>query len=64
VTSCGSPNYAAPEIINGSSYDGCEIDVWSCGVILFAALTGELPFDSDNMAALFDQITTGQYFFS
>lgn len=45
--SCGSLNYAAPELLGGDCmYEGPEVDVWSCGVILFALLTQGLPFDS------------------
>ncbi|CAE6465927.1 unnamed protein product [Rhizoctonia solani] len=44
TTRCGSEEYAAPEIIMGSSYDGRETDAWACGVVLFALCTGALPF--------------------
>jgi serine/threonine protein kinase len=56
MTSCGSPNYASPEIVNGDPYDGPATDIWSCGVILFASVTGTLPFDSDNVSTLFSLI--------
>ncbi|KAJ8635539.1 hypothetical protein MRB53_009806 [Persea americana] len=60
-TSCGSPNYAAPEIVSGQPYAGPEVDVWSCGVILYALLCGELPFDADNIFTLFKRIRNGVY---
>ena len=46
-TPCGSPSYASPEIIRGEVYDGFKIDIWACGIILFAMLCGYLPFDDD-----------------
>ncbi|KAL8833143.1 MAG: hypothetical protein Q9170_004475 [Blastenia crenularia] len=60
-TSCGSPNYAAPEVIGGKLYAGPEVDVWSCGVILYVLLCGRLPFDDDFIPTLFKKITAGRY---
>uniref|UniRef100_A0A3P8UXB0 Maternal embryonic leucine zipper kinase n=1 Tax=Cynoglossus semilaevis TaxID=244447 RepID=A0A3P8UXB0_CYNSE len=61
MTCCGSPAYAAPELIQGKAYIGSEADVWSMGVLLFALLCGYLPFDDENCMALYRKITRGKY---
>ena len=55
-TQCGSPCYAAPEMIRGKKYNGLLIDLWACGIILFAMLCGYLPFDDKDNNILFRKI--------
>jgi len=61
-TACGSPNYAAPEVISAKSYGGMEVDVWSVGVILYAMVCGSLPFDDESMSQLFHKIKDGKFY--
>lgn len=60
-TPCGSPCYASPECISGLPYDGRKSDIWSCGVILYALVTGMLPWTKRTQAKLFEQIKKGKY---
>ncbi|GME66749.1 unnamed protein product [[Candida] boidinii] len=60
-TSCGSPHYASPEIVTGKNYHGSPSDVWSCGIILFALLSGHLPFDDPNIRKLLLKVQTGRF---
>ncbi|KAI5121895.1 hypothetical protein M0805_001099 [Coniferiporia weirii] len=60
-TACGSPHYAAPEIIAGKPYDGTTSDIWSSGVILFALLAGKLPFDDENVTTLLEKVRLGKF---
>lgn len=62
-TACGSPCYAAPEMIAGKKYNGLGVDIWSSGVILFAMLAGYLPFEDPNTSQLYKKILAGDYKF-
>ena len=63
-TACGSPIYAAPEMILGKPYQGTKIDIWSLGISLYTMVCGEFPFDVDDendMKTLVYKITHGEY---
>lgn len=60
-TSCGSPHYAAPEIVSAKAYNGSAADIWSCGVILHALLAGRLPFDDEDIGILLEKVKEGAF---
>ena len=62
-TPCGSPFYAAPEMLKGENYNGLNIDIWSSGVILYLMLTGLLPFNDNenNINVLYKKIIDGKF---
>lgn len=54
-SSCGSPAYASPEMVKGLPYTKMA-DIWSAGVLLYAIVTGYLPFEDDNLSNLLQKI--------
>ncbi|KAJ4809455.1 CBL-interacting Serine/Threonine-kinase [Rhynchospora pubera] len=62
-TACGTPAFAAPEVMRRRAYDGPKADAWSCGVILFNLLAGFLPFDDQNLPLMYKKIQKREYDF-
>lgn len=61
-TQCGTPGYVAPEILKGIKY-GYEVDMWSCGVIVYILLGGYPPFHEENHVVLYRKIKYADYTF-
>lgn len=60
-TTCGTPAYVAPEVVNRKGYDGAKADIWSCGVILFVLLAGYLPFHDPNLMEMYRKIGKAEF---
>ena len=60
-SSCGSPCYAAPEMIKGMEYHGINTDIWSSGIILYLMLCKQFPFNDTNNSKLYQKILSGKF---
>jgi len=63
LTSCGTPDYAAPEVLHGEHAYDKSVDLWSVGVITYVLLCGYPPFYASSQPALFDKIIKARYDF-
>ena len=60
-SSCGSPSYAAPEMLIGKKYRAPPVDIWSSGIVLYAMICGYLPFEDDDNNNLYEKICKGKF---
>lgn len=60
-TTCGTPNYVAPEVLSHKGYNGAPADLWSCGVILYVLMAGYLPFDELDLTTLYSKVERADF---
>jgi len=62
-TICGTPNYIAPEILEGKSGHSYEVDIWSTGVVLYTLIVGKPPYESKDVKSTYKRILSNNYAF-
>jgi polo-like kinase 1 len=62
-TICGTPNYIAPEILEGKTGHSYEVDIWSLGVILYTLIIGKPPFETNDVKTTYRKIRMNSYTF-
>ena len=60
-SACGSPYYAAPEMLKGDKYHAPPVDIWSSGIVLFTMICGYLPFEDEDNNLLYEKIRKGKF---
>ena len=62
-TVCGTPNYIAPEILDGKTGHSYEVDIWSLGVIIYTLIIGKPPFETRDVKTTYKRIKMNAYNF-
>lgn len=62
-TICGTPNYIAPEILEGKTGHSYEVDIWSLGVIIYTLIIGKPPFETPDVKTTYKKIRMNSYTF-
>ena len=55
-TICVTPNYIAPEVLEGRAGHSYEVDIWSLGVIIYTLIIGKPPFETTDVKATYGRI--------
>jgi len=55
-TICGTPNYIAPEILDGKIGHSYEVDTWSLGVVIYTLIIGKPPFETPDVKSTYKKI--------
>jgi polo-like kinase 1 len=62
-TICGTPNYIAPEVLEGKQGHSYEVDIWSLGVIMYTMIIGKPPFETSDVKTTYKRIRMNMYSF-